>query len=380
MRILAAVIGLAMLFTVLLDAFEAMVLPRRATRKHRLARYYYRSLWFLWVRAGDTLRQRAWRQHFLSIFGPLSMFGLFTLWVTSLVLAFALFQWSLAEPLGGELSAPSLGACAYLSGETFFTLGYGDLAPNGTIGRLLSVVEAGMGFGFMAVIIGYLPVLYQAFSRRERTIGLLDARAGSPPTAGEFLSRLAKAGALSQTDNLLWEWESWSADLLESQLSFPVLAFYRSQHDNQSWVAGLAAILDTCAVMLSHISDINRHQVQITFAMARHAAVDLALIFKTPPREPPSERLPEECYGQLLESLSASGLRVHSSAESAAKLKELRLMYEPFLAALSSYFLFELPPIIVQEVAADNWQRSAWQERAPGIGSLPIAKPGDHFS
>jgi hypothetical protein len=295
-------------------------------------------------------------------------------------MSFGLFHWALAAPMGSETSRPSLATCAYLSGETFFTLGYGDLAPTVAVGRFLSVMEAGMGFGFMAVIIGYLPVLYQAFSGRERTIGLLDARAGSPPTAGQLLSRLAKAGAISNIDTLLLEWENWSADLLEAHLSFPVLAFYRSQHDNQSWLAGLATILDTCALLLANVLDINRHQVQITFAMSRHAAVDLALIFKTPPLEPGRERLPDDCYRALLESLTASGLRVDASETATARLKELRMMYEPFMAALTDYFEFDLPPMVLAETTADNWQRSAWQERTPGIGSLPIANPGDHFS
>src|SRR3954469_13276804 len=380
MRFIAAILGLAIMLLVLLDAFEAMVLPRRATRKFRPARYYYRVFWNVWVRVADQFKGRGMRQHFLSIFGPLSLFGLFALWVMVLILSFALFHWSLGSPMGMETHAPSFGTCAYLSGETFFTLGYGDFSPTGAIGRALSVLEAGMGFGFMAVIIGYLPVLYQAFSRRERTISLLDARAGSPPNAGEMLGRLAKANALSQIDNLLLEWESWSADLLESQLSFPVLAFYRSQHDNQSWVACLAAILDTCALLLANILDINRHQVQITFAMSRHAAVDLALIFKTPPSEPPEERLPNQCYECLLQSFAASGLRIDNTPAAAARLQELRAMYEPYLAALSKYFEFELPPIASPEVAIDNWQKSPWQPRAPGIGSLPVADPGEHFA
>jgi hypothetical protein len=380
MRFLAPVLGIVIMFVVFLDAFEAMVLPRRATRKYRLARYYYRVFWYVWVHVSNRFKRRGLRQHFLSIFGPLSLFGLFALWVIALIVSFALFHWSLGTPMGNEQSSPSFGTCLYLSGETFFTLGYGDFSPIGAMGRALSVAEAGMGFGFMAVIIGYLPVLYQAFSRREHTISLLDARAGSPPTAGEMLGRLANAGALSQIDTLLWEWESWSADLLESQLSFPVLAFYRSQHDNQSWLACLATILDTCALLLANIVDINRHQVQITFAMARHAAVDLALIFKTPPRELPHDRLPDECYRNLMASLSESKLRVGTSEASAARLKELRAMYEPFLDALANYFILDLPPIASTEVAVDNWQRSAWLKRAPGIGSLPIANPSDHFS
>ena len=338
------------------------------------------SFWYVWVHAADLFKRRGVRQHFLSIFGPLSLFGLFALWVMGLILSFALFHWSLGAPMGSEKLAPSFGTCAVFEWRNFFHARLWRFCPTGAVGRALSVLEAGMGFGFMAVIIGYLPVLYQAFSRREHTISLLDARAGSPPTAGEMLGRLAKAGSLSQIDNLLWEWESWSADLLESQLSFPVLAFYRSQHDNQSWLACLTAILDTCALLLANIVDINRHQVQITFAMARHAAVDLSLIFRTPQRELPRDRLPDECYRELMADLSESKLRVDTSEESAARLKELRAMYEPFIDALADYFKFDLPPIALAEVPVDNWQRSPWQERAPGIGSLPIANPGDHFS
>src|SRR3954470_20349299 len=380
MRVFASIFAVALMFAVLLDAFEAMILPRRATRKYRPARLYYRIFWFVWTHVAHVIRRRGIRQHFLSVFGPLSLLGLFAVWVTLLIFSFALFEWSLAAPMGHDSSAPSLATCVYLSGQTFFTLGFGDFAPSGAMGRFLSVLEAGMGFGFMAVIIGYLPVLYQAFSRRERTIGLLDARASSPPTAGELLGRLAKARALAQIDTLLWEWESWSADLLESQLSFPVLAFYRSQHDNQSWVACLATILDSCALLLANILDINRYQVQITFAMARHAAVDLALIFKTRPREPATERFPDECYQALMRNFAASGLQIDDTPAAAARLQELRAMYEPYLAALARYFEFELPAMASAEVAVDNWQKSAWQPRAPGIGSLPIANPGEHFA
>ena len=113
---------------------------------------------------------------------------------------------------------------------------------------LLTVIEAGMGFGFMAVIIGYLPVLYQAFSRREVGISLLDARAGSPPSAGQLMLRLVRTDRAAGATPLLAEWERWAAELLESHLSFAVLSSYRSQHDNQSWLAALTVALDACAI------------------------------------------------------------------------------------------------------------------------------------
>ena len=136
------------------------------------------------------------------------------------------------------------------------------------MGRFIAVVEAGIGFGFIAVIIGYLPVLSQAASLREITISLLDARAGSPPTAAEGLSRAARGGPISGIEPFLAEWERWSAQLLESHLSFPVLVYYRSQHDNQSWLAALVAVLDGCALLIAGVKGVNSYQAQLTFAMA----------------------------------------------------------------------------------------------------------------
>jgi hypothetical protein len=328
----------------------------------------------------DNLLRGSLRQHFLSWFGPFSLLCLFASWATALITAFALLQWSVNTSLGSAPDPPTFADCLYLSGETFFTLGYGDLAPVSWVGRILSVLESGTGFGFMAIVIGYLPVLYQAFSRRERDIALLDARAGSPPTAGEMVRRYATTSSVAQIEPLLPEWERWAAELLESQLSFPVLAFYRSQHDNQNWLAGLAVILDTCSMLLGNFPEVNRHQLQITFAMARHAAVDLALIFHAEKPTKVRERLSNDRYDRFLQELHDNGLRVDCSDASFERLSELRQMYEPFLEALSTYFEFNLPPVIAEEVPVDNWQRSPWQERSPGIGALPSIRPEDHFA
>src|SRR5262249_59014024 len=117
----------------------------------------------------------------------------------------------------------------------------------GLVGALV-VTEAGLGLGFLAAIIGYLPFIYGSFSKREVDISLLDSRAGPPPTAGELLRRHSYDGGRDALHQLLKDWELWSAELMESHLSYPVLAFFRSQHDNQSWIASLTAILDACAL------------------------------------------------------------------------------------------------------------------------------------
>ncbi len=380
MSILGALASAALILWILMEAFESMVLPRRVTRKFRFTRTFIRGSWSVWLLLSRGFRTPKRRETFLSVFGPLSLLALFSSWVVPLIAGFALLHWSLGTSLQTPSGETGLPALLYFSGITFFTIGYGDVVPLGGTGRLLAVVEGGVGFGFLAVIIGYMPVLYQAFSRREATISLLDARAGSPPSGGQFLLRLAPGHNTEMADVLLAEWERWSAELLESHLSFPVLSFYRSQHDNQSWLGALAAILDTCALLIAAAPGKYRYQAQLTFAMARHAAVDLALVFDTSPLPPEPDRLPPDAWMRLIQQLREAGLQLREGPAVEAKLAELRGMYEPFVNALARYFHFTLPPIFTEKTAVDNWQTSAWTRRTAGLRRLPVVEDGDeHF-
>ncbi len=246
-------------------------------------------------------------------------------------------------------------------------------------GCALAVTEAGIGFAFIAVLISYMPTLYQAFSTRQREIQLLDARAGSPPTATELLGRLAAAGHTPYVDNFLREWEHWSADLLENHLSFPVLSYYRSQHENQSWLATMTMILDTCALIMVGVKEADRYQAQLTFAITRHAAVDLALVMWVPPSPVPYDRLPPEHLAELLEKLKAGGATSCDVAMAVEKLAELRAMYEPVVYGLSRWLLFNIPSFFPDKPSVDNWQTSPWSKRTPGIGNLPTVGP-EHFA
>ena len=379
MRVVGFLAGLSLIILVFVDGFEAILQPRRVTHRFRYARLYYGITWSIWRSVGVWFSTIKRREAFLSLFGPLSLLGLFATWVTGLIVGFALLNWSLATPLHISDEPVSFFTYLYLSGMTYFTSGYGDVTPVDALGRMLAVVEAGMGFAFLAVIITYLPVLSQAFSRREVMISTMDARAGSPPSAAQLILRLARSRNLGAIDPMLTEWERWAAELLESHLSFPVLSYYRSQHDNQSWLAALAAILDSCAVLLVEIKSSNSYQAQVTFAMARHAAVDLALVLKTPPVPPPGDRLPIAQLKDLREKLRQAGVELKEGPDD-SRLAELRSMYEPFINAIAGRFLFAVPPLMPDDYPADNWQRSAWMARTPGIGRLPAAADNDHFT
>lgn len=380
MSLVGAVASAAVIAWILMEAFEAMVLPRRVMRKLRFNRWFYRVNWPVWLLLSRAFRSPKRRETFLSVFGPLSLLALFCSWVVGLIVGFALLHWSLGTPVQKlDGTGEGLPELLYFSGITFFTIGYGDVVPGNSLGRFLAVLEGGIGFGFLAAIIGYMPVLYQAFSRREAVISLFDARAGSPPSAGQLLLRVAPHYESGAASDALAEWERWSAELLESHLSFPVLSYYRSQHDNQSWLAALTTILDTCALILAAAPAKSLFQAQLTFAMARHAAVDLAMVIHTPPRPAEAERLLPDAWQRLSEQLRAAGLELRQGPAVEAKLTELRGMYEKFVNALAHYFHFQLPPLFSEKISVDNWQTSAWMRRTAGFRHLPIRDGDEHF-
>jgi hypothetical protein len=367
-----------LIFLLLQDGFETMVLPRRVSRAYRWTRLYFRTAWQLWRFLASFFPAGKRHNTFLSLFGPLSLLGLFATWAIGLIFAFGALHWSLGTLDKGPDDHVKLFSYVYFSGVTFFTVGYGDLFAAGWLGRLLSVVEAGTGFSFLAIVIGYVPVVYGAFSRREVTISMLDARAGSPPTAAQLVLRYPRGHGLDAANTFLAEWERWSAEVLESHLSFPVLSFYRSQHDNQSWLAALTMILDTCTLLLTVVKGADVYQAQLTFAMARHVVVDMAQVFGMPPRPPKPDRLANGQCERLREVLLAAGLPVREGPEVLAKAAELRGMYEPFLNGLSQYFELPLPPFVPEKPPVDNWQTSAWMRRTEGIGRLPGVED-DHY-
>jgi hypothetical protein len=355
MQILTLVSGIVCLFVVLLDAFQTIILPRRASGRFRLTHIFYAVTWKPWVFFTRGLRDPHKREAAFSYYGPLSLIFLLVVWASAMVIGFALIFHSLGSPFNDNTQGPGFRSDLYVSGTTIFTLGLGDVTPHSAWARELIILEAGTGLGFLAVVMGYFPVLYSAFSRREVNISLLDARAGSPPTAAELMRRHSYKGAEHALTLLLEEWERWSAELLESHISYPLLCYFRSQHNNQSWISALTAVLDTSALLIAGVQGHEARQAQLTFAMARHAMVDLAQIFSLAPVKNAPDRLPPERYEQLYNLLCQSGVSVCRDGHSFERLREMRALYEGYAQALADYLCMPLPPWIADQPHKDNW-------------------------
>jgi hypothetical protein len=370
MRSIVIILGIALLLIVLWDSFETIVLPRRVRRRLRLTYLFYSLTWQFWSATARRMHVADRRDNFLSYYGPLSLIMLLGVWATSLALGFALLHWGLGSMLlDAKGNQMGFGGALYMSGSTLFTLGMGDITPHSTLARALTVAEAGTGIAFLALVIGYLPVIYQAFSRREINISLLDARAGSPPSAGELLRRHAESDTAEALVQFLRDWERWSSELLESHLSYPVLAYYRSQHDRESWLTALTMLLDVSALLIVGVDGIPTSPARLAFAMARHAAVDLSQVFDTPPHPPSHNRLSSADLLRLREMLADAGMALREGAEADQMLTKLRAKYEPYVNALAEYLLVALPSWLPETDASDDWQTSVWEHAS----TAPIA-------
>ncbi len=354
-------LGIVLLGGILWDAFETIILPRRVTRRYRLTGAFYRYTATPWLAIARRIRSTKRREGFLGVFGPLSVLALFGVWAGGLILSLGMVQWAVGWMMGDPGTVQSFRTQLYLSGSSFFTLGMGGVTPHTAFARFVTVAEAGMGFAFLAVVISYLPVLYGSFSRREANISLLDARAGSPPTAAELLRRHVRQQNLDALDSYLRAWESWAAELMESHLSYPVLCYFRSQHNNQSWVSALATILDACALLIAHTEGALRWQAELTFAICRHALVDLAQALAIPPRLVPVDRFAAAVLIEMREILGACGTPLCKARAAEQTLEQLRAMYEPYLFGFSERLLMTLPAWSPSKSSVDNWRTSAWE-------------------
>jgi hypothetical protein len=295
------------------------------------------------------------------IYPPVTLCVLFTRWGGFIVLGFALINYGFAvQHSTGPLDPFS---AWYYSGVTFLTLGFGDIAPVGSLGRILAVAEAATGLVFLASVISYLPVMYGVVQKREYPIVMLDSKAGSDPSGFELLRRHADAGTMHMLPDFLEKYEHWGAEMLEAYLSYPIIAFYRSQHDTQNWIKTSVAIMDACALIeTSFDADDDRSrklkfQARATFASLRHVIVDLAYIIKMPPTEDCSFRLTPEDFTLIIGELGRLNPRFKGEYES---LCDIRALYEPYCVALGAGLLMDLPKWRHEVRQRDNWEIAAW--------------------
>jgi hypothetical protein len=359
MRVLVGVLGGALVLAMMIEIFVAFLLPRRVKRDPKIVRSIFAYAWRPWRRIAAALPAQA-QDTMLGLYGPFGLLLNLVLWVAAMMLGYACLQWA-----GGSQLVPhgavDFGNDVYFSAATMAASPPAGLGPDSTFARAVQVIDAASGLAVIAIVIGYLPSLYQAFSAREATVSQLDARAGSPPSAGRLVVRSTQRDGWPALNRYLSGWETWVAELMETHLAYPVLAYFRSQHVNQNWLSAMCTVLDTCAFTIAAAPPGTVDAARFTFAIARHAVVDLSYSFHVDPRTPAVDRLPEGDLEEMLRQLAEVGVEPGADlATIKARLERMRASYEPYISALGERLELGLPPWLAPESPTDNWRTTQW--------------------
>jgi hypothetical protein len=350
MRVVAGIVGVALILVMISEFFVAFLLPRRVRRDPRIARGLSRLLWLPWRALARRLPPTS-SDTLLGFFGPFALLFQLVVWTLGIMLGYGLLEWAV---VGGSFGTRVLSSSGvFLSAE----------APAGsTAGHVIGLLEAATGVGVVFIVIGYLPAVYASFSRRETAVSQLAARAGSPPVAGLILHRAIGRQHWRELERELRDWELWAAELMETHLSYPLLGFYRSQHVNQNWLAALTAMVDVAAFVKATAPEGKVVAADVTYAIGRHALSDLATQYRLSPR--PADRLTEEEFDHLYEIVEMATDDAVERGEAMERLAELRSAYEPNAQALAHFLALELPSWVVRE----HLEPSVRQPRV-GVGS-----------
>jgi hypothetical protein len=352
-RIVVGLAGAALIATMLAEFFVTFLVPRRVKRDPRIARGLFRMLWRPWRWVASRLSSAA-GDTMLGFFGPLALIVELMIWTLALMIGFAALEWSFGSRLGPG-AAHAFGDDVYFSSGQFLSAAV-TAVPVGSATRALSLAEAATGVGVLFTIIGYLPAVYGAFSRREIAVSQLAPRAGSPPTALRLITRSAETGRWQDLRDYLKEAEAWAAELMETHLSYPQLAYYRSQHVNQNWLAALSTIVDTSAAVLAAVPEGDAISAENTYAIGRHAFADLAHQFRVR-RDHSPRRLTDEAFSLLRDAFESENKHLVDRDTMRRRLDGFRAEYEPNALGLSEWLGLPLSEWVASDVLQREQRR-----------------------
>ncbi|HEY8648776.1 MAG TPA: potassium channel family protein [Candidatus Limnocylindria bacterium] len=343
MPFIEAGLGVALVAWVLNDVFNTVILPRPSPARYRPAGLLTRWSWRLWRRYAEGRRDPDRREQRLGVFAPAVVMTLLGLWIALLIVGFSGILLALGDGVAPRLT--DLGAAMYFAAISMLTIGYGDYVPIAFGSRLVAVAAGAVGLGIVALTITYLFSLYANFQRREVAIVTLDARAGAPPSGLTLLETCAGFGSEGELEEIFELWERWAAEVLESHLAYPILLFFRSTHDHESWVSAIGAILDATTLLLTAIEGGPRGQARATRALGAHLVEDIGRSFRfmdrrSDDRGPGIERAE---FDDARARLGAAGYVLVGDAEAAwAAFARSRAEYADALNALARYL--DVPP------------------------------------
>ena len=339
LNIAAGLIGAFLIWVALRDVFQSVVLPRAVNRRLRISAYLVRGLWRIWPDLSWRISDDDKREDFLATFAPFALISLLATWVLTLIVGYGLLFFALRSHL--QPQPVNLWSALYFSGTSLLTIGFGDITGRDGWTRLLSLAAAASGLSVLAITTAFLFAVFGAFQRREVFVVSVGSRAGSPPSGLGLLAIHAGKGVFDDLPALFVQAQQWTAEVMESHLAYPILAFFRSSHDYESWVGTLGTLLDAATLLLTSTEKAARGQAQIFYWLGRHLTNDFVHYFRLHAEN--AVGIERHEFDQAYARLAEMGLEMRDPDRSWKEFAELRVAYAGGLAAMATFW--QIPPL-----------------------------------
>jgi hypothetical protein len=336
--LLLLVLGAAIYAFILWDIFQGIVVPRPTPGRLRLARYVIPWTWRMWRAIGTRGRDGTPSDWFLGLYAPGAAILLFAMWLGVMILAGGLMLLGLRA----EISPPPTGLmdALYFAGTSILTLGFGEIVANGTLSRLLVIIFAATGLGVVALVITFIFSLFASYQRREVLVVTLSARAKAPPSSITLLETFKRHDMVDDLPALFSEWEHWSAEVLDSHVAYPLLGYFRSSHDNISWISALGAVLDSAALVVTTIEDVPRGRAEMLLRVGAHLVEDISNYVRHP--SDGAEFDPAD-FAAAYDRLATAGYKLEARERASRDFERVRRTYAGRLEALADYWATPAP-------------------------------------
>ncbi|HZY97651.1 MAG TPA: potassium channel family protein [Candidatus Cybelea sp.] len=342
LNVLGIAIGAAVIALTLSDVFQVVVMPRAAGRRFRISFYVWRTMWYVWPKLAWRLYpgNSDGREDFIAIFAPLMLISMLGIWIGLLIFGFALLLWGMR---GGIIPAHgSFGTMLYFAGTSLLTIGFGDVVGRGALPRLVSVLAALAGLSFLSIMTAFLFATFGSFQTREQFVVTIGARAGTPPSGVNLLAIAGYSLTRDDLSPLMIDAQRWAAAVMETHLAYPMLAYFRSSHDDQSWLGTLGTLLDAATLLMTTIDGVKDGQARIFYNVGRHATRDLSRYFRVGDTGD-SVGIEREEFDHACERLAAAGYMLRDRDEAWQRFSSLRSGYAAHLNEMARFF--EIPPL-----------------------------------
>ena len=332
MDVAAFALGFLLLVLTFWDLFQTVVVPRPTPGWFRISRYLIRGSWHVLRTVRDGRPGNAY-DRLLGLFAPAAAMALLGAWLVTLIFGYGLILFALRDQL--QPIPTDLGSTLYFAASSVLTLGFGDIVAVGAAARIIITIAAVSGLGAVALVVTFLFSLYGSYQRREILVVALEAAAGAPPSAVALLETYGQLGLVARLPALFIEWEHWAVEVLDSHVAFPLLGYFRSSHDNLSWISALGTVLDAASLVLTTIAGVPRGEAKLFKRVGTHLVED---IFNLGFRNGPPTPLDRTAFDAVCARLEEVGYTLEERDRAWPAFEAARATYGERLEAMARYW------------------------------------------